>query len=125
MLAYCTTGAGPLVWTVSQLSGCTLNPYFLESSIVLVAAAAVASFAAAAFSRSNVVCVAASWVIAELLYVSYYLVRLDFSAHGPDEIHSVARGVSISVVFGAPFFLIAVTGFTFLARWIYRRIRHE
>jgi hypothetical protein len=94
---------------------------FLESIIVLLATTAVASFGAAAFIRPNILCIAASWVVAELLLVFYYVFGVALSHHTPEAVHSVARGVGIEVAFGAPFFLVAVTGFTFLARWIYRK----
>jgi len=93
---------------------------FLRSTLALVATAAVSSFGAAALFRSKILCIAVSTVLAQLLFVVYSLIWLALSGHhAPDDVHAVARGLSITVVFGAPLFLSAATGFTFFARWIY------
>ena len=92
---------------------------------MLVATTAVASFGVAIFIRPNILCVAASWVLAELLFVLYYVLWLALSHHSPEAVHSIARGVGIDVAFGAPFFLVAATGFTFLARWMYPKNNHS
>ena len=86
--------------------------------LLMVVPVAIISFVAAALIRSNTLCIIASALAAELLFVLYSVLRVA-QAHALDI--RVLHGVSITVVFGTPLFVGLATGFTFLARWMYKK----
>jgi len=90
---------------------------FLVFILILVLVTAAVCFVAARFIRTNWLCIVASAIIAELLVVFYGLVRAADSPHAED----VLLGVTVTVIFGTPVFVISSLAFTFLARRIYRK----
>jgi hypothetical protein len=85
--------------------------------LILVFVTAVVSFAAAALIRSNSLCIVASAVIAELLFILYALVQAADSPHAED----VLLGVNMTLMVGTPVFVLSALGSTFLARKVYRK----
>jgi predicted MFS family arabinose efflux permease len=90
---------------------------FLAFILFLIVFAAVVTFVAAAFIRSNTLCIVASALIAELVLVLYWLTK---AADSPDA-HDGLLAVNITVMFFTPVFFGAAAGSTFLARRCYRK----
>ena len=88
---------------------------WLRVILELAGPAAVSSFVAAAFMRSNVWCLTVSLVTAEFLFLAYNVVLVALLGR------AVLHGVCFGVVFGTPLVLSAAACFTTFARWLYRQ----
>ena len=91
--------------------------------LVFLATVAISSLVAAAFIRSHVLCIVVTAVLAELLFGLYTVLWYALSDHPPTA-HSAARGLAVTVVFGAPFFFGAAAVFTLLARRLFGKNRN-
>jgi hypothetical protein len=93
---------------------------FFAFILTLVIVTAVVSFIAAAFIRSSSLCVIASAVIAELLFVLFAVSSAADSPHPED----VLLFVNITLIIGTPVFIGSAVAFTFLARRLYRKAKN-
>jgi hypothetical protein len=85
--------------------------------LLLVGLNAVVSFAIAAILRSNVLCIIASAVITESLFVLYGSAQ---AANSPD-VYDILLAVNITAMVSTPVIVGTSVGFVFLARRLYRR----
>jgi len=91
---------------------------FLFFISALIASSAIISLPLAAFIRSNVLCIAASSVITEML-LDLYFVTLGLDPKYPE---MALLAVNIVAIIGTPLILVSTVCFVFLARRIYRKL---
>jgi len=92
---------------------------FITFILTVMFVTGVVSFALAALIRTSWLCIVASAVIAELLYMLYILAQVSSFPYPED----LLLGVNITLAIGTPVFVLSAVGFTFLARWIYQKAR--